>query len=94
MPTFDLQEFEDTSRENGIRYWIAHDFMRVLGYESCSSFEKVIDKAMGSCISLNVKIHEAFIHENITIDGREVTSYRLDPVRMFPGYHARRFSQA
>ncbi len=75
--SFNLQHFEESSHENGVRYWIAHDFMRALGYDNWSTFQKVINKAMASCASLNIRIPEAFIDDAIHENGREVITYRL-----------------
>lgn len=75
--TFDLKGFEDSAKQNGIRYWIAHEFMASLGYESWPSFQKVINKAMASCASLNVQIQEAFIPDVFLEDGKEVATWRL-----------------
>lgn len=58
---FDIQKFENDAKENGITYWIAHDFMEALGYESWSSFRGVIQKAMSSCLQLNIDADEVFI---------------------------------
>lgn len=74
---FDLQRFEDCSRQNGVRYWYAHEFMRTLGYETWASFQKVINKAMASCATLNVQIPDAFIPDVFIEDGRQVNTFRL-----------------
>ena len=58
---FSIQKFEDSAKDNGIRYWIAHDYMADLGYESWASFKVVIQKAMGSCLQLGIDSDEAFI---------------------------------
>jgi DNA-damage-inducible protein D len=74
---FDLERFEQASRQNGTRYWTAHEFMVALGYDSWPAFHQVINKAMASCATLGVQISEAFTQETILFDGREVGSYRL-----------------
>lgn len=74
---FDIERFEDSARQNGIRYWIAHEFMKSLGYESWNSFQNVINKAMASCASLNVQIQEVFIPDVLTENGKEINTYRL-----------------
>jgi DNA-damage-inducible protein D len=74
---FNLQRYEDSARQNGIRYWVAHEFMGELGYETWASFSKVINKAMASCAALNVKIPDAFIADSYIEDGKEVATYRL-----------------
>ena len=37
MTMFDIAEFERIAKENGMLYWMAHEFMLKLGYESWSS---------------------------------------------------------
>lgn len=74
---FNLERFEDAAKQNGVRYWIAHEFMDSLGYETWSSFQKVINKAMASCAALNVQIDEVFI-PYVWDDGEKVVNtYRL-----------------
>lgn len=70
---FDIQEFEDDAKENGITYWDAHDFMEKLGYESWNSFKSVIQKAMSSCLQLNIDADEVFI----PFDFNGIKSYKL-----------------
>lgn len=77
METFDLQKFEDLSRKNGGRYWVAHDFMLALGYDDWRTFHRVINRAMASCATLGINISEAFGQETIEWEGRGVSSYRL-----------------
>ncbi|MDR1275039.1 MAG: damage-inducible protein D [Candidatus Accumulibacter sp.] len=74
---FSVERFEETARENGIRFWVAHEFMLALGYESWQAFQQVINKAMASCASLNVPIPEVFIADKFLDNGREVNTYRL-----------------
>ena len=71
---FDLQQFEDDARENGIRYWIAHDFMGKLGYDNWSSFKSVIQKAQANCLQLGIDAEDVFIPWSLE-DGRK--SYKL-----------------
>lgn len=75
--TFDIDRFEEAAKQNGVRYWVAHEFMVSLGYESWASFRKVINKAMASCASLNVSIPEAFISDSFVEEGRAVETWRL-----------------
>lgn len=74
---FNLERFEDSAHQNGVRYWVAHEFMVSLGYESWSSFQKVINKAMASCAALGVNIPEVFISDVFMEDGKQVDTYRL-----------------
>lgn len=71
---FDIQQFEDDSYQNGIRYWVAHNFMEKLGYSSWPSFKTVIQKAMGSCLQLGIDADEVFIPTTLE-DGSK--SYKL-----------------
>lgn len=74
---FSLQRFEDSSRQNGVRYWYAHEFMDALGYESWASFGQVINKAMASCGRLNIDVTDVFIAETIVQDGKPLKTFRL-----------------
>lgn len=71
---FDIEEFENDARINGMRYWYAHEFMKKLGYESWPAFKSVIQKAMGSCLNLGIDTDEAFMP--IELDSG-VKSYKL-----------------
>src|ERR1051325_2056024 len=77
MTEFTVEEFEKCSRQNGVRFWEAHDFMRRLGYESWTAFQGVINKAMGSCIKLNIDPTEVFILNTIINEEKELKTYKL-----------------
>lgn len=70
---FDIQQFENDAKENGIRYWVAHEFMGKLGYENWGSFKSVIQKAMASCLQLKIDSDEVFI----PFEYNGVKSYKL-----------------
>lgn len=74
---FNIQKFEDAAYQNGIRYWVAHEFMKALGYETWTSFQKVINKSMASCASLGVQIPDVFIPDAFVEDGKTVNTFRL-----------------
>jgi len=78
-----FQEFEDSARENGSRYWDAYDLMKQLGYESYASFSKVINRAIASCAQLGIQIHDAFVPCIIDIDGKPTPSYKLSRFACF-----------
>lgn len=80
---FNLELFENDAHQNGIRYWIAHDFMLHLGYESWNAFKSVINKAMSSCANLEIDIMDNFSQIDITFQGKEVKSYKLLALRAF-----------
>lgn len=74
---FSIQKFEDLSHQNGIRYWIAHEFMQKLGYTTWDSFKRVINKSIASCASLNVPVMENFMQMEYTYNGDIVATYKL-----------------
>lgn len=77
MGQFSIQAFEESGRQNGIRYWYAHELMTSLGYQSWQSFQSVINKAMGACTRLEMDPSECFLPEMVEMDGRQVRSFRL-----------------
>lgn len=77
MGEFTVQAFEDSSQENGVRYWYAHDFMGKLGYETWPSFKGVIIKAMASCAQLSLEPADSFIRDRVDVEGHEIETYRL-----------------
>ncbi|RIQ51072.1 damage-inducible protein D [Bordetella avium] len=74
---FDIQRFESSAHQNGVLYWLAHEFMLELGYETWPSFLGVIRKAIASCLRLGLDHSDAFIPDTRQVDGREVQTYRL-----------------
>jgi DNA-damage-inducible protein D len=78
-----FQEFEDSAKQNGSRYWDAYDLMKQLGYESYTSFGKVINKAIASCAQLGIQIHDAFVPTTIEIEGKSTPSYKLSRFACF-----------
>lgn len=83
MGEFSLQQFEDSGRENGIRFWYAHEFMKALGYDTWSSFQNVITKAMGSCAKLGIDPTESFIPDSVIENGKDIKTYRLSRFACF-----------
>lgn len=77
MTTFDLQAFEKLAKENGVRYWDALEFQHALGYETWASFQKVINRAIGSCAQLSIDISEVFIPKTVIESGKVINSYKL-----------------
>lgn len=75
--TFDIQRFENSAKQNGIRFWWAHEFMLELGYESWISFNSVINKAISSCARLGLDVSDAFIASSYTEGSKQIKSYRL-----------------
>lgn len=77
MSDFSLEVFEDGAQGGEARFWYAHQLMDWLGYDSWSSFQGVITKAMGSCTRLGLDPTEAFVREDILSGGKPVKTYRL-----------------
>jgi DNA-damage-inducible protein D len=70
-------DFNALSNENGFTYWYARDLMPLLGYKSQESFNKVIQKAISACTSLNIVTLENFVLETCVVDGKKIKDYRL-----------------
>lgn len=56
-----LVGFEDCADESDGRHWYFTDVMEMFGYRSRASFQKVVNKAMSTCASLNIDIAESFV---------------------------------
>lgn len=83
MGDFSIEKFESDCRENGVRFWYAHEFMKSLGYDSWPSFKKVITRAMGSCARLQIDPTEAFVPATCLDDGKEIATYKLSRFACF-----------
>jgi DNA-damage-inducible protein D len=83
MGEFSIQKFEEAGRDNGTRFWFAHEFMKSLGYDSWPTFQKVITKAMGSCAKLGIDPTESFAPATFIEDGKEVRTYKLSRFACF-----------
>lgn len=77
--TFNLESFEGCARQNGVRYWLAHDLMRELGYETWTSFQKVVMRAQASCARLEMDTLAEFMPATFVDpeDGTQKASIRL-----------------
>lgn len=75
---FDIDHFEGSAKENGVRYWDAREFMTALGYDTWNSFAGVINRSMASCAQLGIDIAQVFIPLSaVDEEGRPVSSYKL-----------------
>lgn len=78
MTTFDIKQFEASAKEDGARYWAAHEFMNRLGYENWISFRGVVNKAISLCARLGVESMEAIIpFEALDENNKPFNSYKL-----------------
>jgi DNA-damage-inducible protein D len=73
----DRPSFEDFSRQNGLLYWFASDFMSFLGYAEYSPAMKPIQKAMQVMMSLDIDSSEHFREEYRDIQGKRVKDLKL-----------------
>jgi len=69
--------FEDFSHQNGITYWWASDFMKMMGYPNLISFTKPINRAMQACLSINIDCHDNFIKADRIVDGNHISDFKL-----------------
>lgn len=77
--------FEDMVRvnaETGTEFWCARDLQMLLGYVKWESFEKVVQKAITSCISSGCDSADHFLEGRKMIDigkggRREIVDYAL-----------------
>jgi DNA-damage-inducible protein D len=69
--------FEDFGKTNGITYWYASDLLRMLGYESLTSFQKAINRAVTACTAAGIPIAENFIQDQREISGKMEMDYKL-----------------
>lgn len=69
--------FEEFSYENGIKYWLASEYLVLLGYSDMQSFTKPLQKSMQTCLTLRIDPYENFIRVENSIDGKVVIDYKL-----------------
>jgi len=69
--------FEDLGNENGGKFWYARDFMKMLGYESLTAFQKPINKAIATCTALNIPVLENFQQVQRVVNGEMVSDFKL-----------------
>ena len=53
--------FEDFKHQNGIIYWLATEYMQMLGYSDLKSFKKVLDRTTKALIALGIEHYENII---------------------------------
>jgi DNA-damage-inducible protein D len=78
MSEFDIQVFEGLAKENGNRYWLAHEFMEALGYENWSTAKSVINKAISLCARIGVDTADACLPIQLKdVNGKDFNTYKL-----------------
>jgi len=69
--------FDSLCKQNGITFWFARDLMGMLGYQSFSSFQKAVHKAVAACTTLGIDVMENFQQVERVIDGKTERDYKL-----------------
>ena len=82
VPYFDGEGevFEQRGRPNGGVYWLASDFMAMLGYSTFSTFENAINRAIATCTTLKIPVAENF--EQVGGDDYRLTRFACYLVAM------------
>jgi DNA-damage-inducible protein D len=75
-PSGPAAAFEEIGRCNG-GFWYARELMEFLGYESYTSFQKAIGRAISTCTSLEIPIPGSFDQVEREIDGVKTGDYKL-----------------
>ena len=73
----DGEAFEQAGRSNGGSYWMARDFMAMLGYENFAAFDQAVNRAIGTCTTLGIPVVENFQQCTSVVDGRPTKDYKL-----------------
>ena len=73
----DRENFDSIAKQNGFTFWMASSLMELLGYQSWSSFNKAIQKAISACTSSNIDIFENFVQASTIVDGKSKPDYKL-----------------
>lgn len=71
---FDIEQYRN---DDGISFWWASDFMNLLGYKDMKSFQRVIHRAITSCLSLGISYENNFITVSRKVNGTEIHDYKL-----------------
>lgn len=69
--------FNDLARDNGFTFWCARQYMDMLGYESYAAFKKPINKAMTTCMTLDIDVAENFQQVKTLVDGKLWPDFKL-----------------
>ena len=81
MDVFHFEEkylnFNDIARQDDFTCWYAREYMHMLGYESFNVFKKAINKAITTCMTLDIDVMENFKQIKREISGKQVSDYQL-----------------
>jgi DNA-damage-inducible protein D len=71
------KSFEDYGHTNGGIAWYARDLAIFLGYQSYDAFHNAVNRAIASCMTLNISVIGDFTPIEREIEGRKVHDYKL-----------------
>lgn len=75
--------FEEAYYEqDGIEYWLARELQDLLGYSEWRNFQKVIEKAIESCVTSGNKAVDHFVDVNKTIAMPKGASKQIDDIML------------
>ncbi len=69
--------FEDFKNENGMVFWWASELMFMLGYSDMKIFQKVIDRATKTFISLGINHYENIVFHEKEVNGVQTPDFKL-----------------
>ena len=69
--------FNDIARQNEFTCWYAREYMYMLGYESFVSFKKAINKAMTTCMTIDIEVVDNFKQIKREINGKLESDFQL-----------------
>ena len=69
--------FNDIARQNDFTYWYAREYMKMLGYQSFNSFKKAINKAITTCMTLDIDVSDNFKQIKHEANGKAEPDYKL-----------------
>jgi DNA-damage-inducible protein D len=69
--------FNDLAQSNGFTYWYATDYMQMLGYTSYQSFRKAINKALTTCMTIDVNTVDNFEQIERIVNNQKIHDFKL-----------------
>ncbi len=67
----DRPSFESLGQQNGFKFWLASDLMRMLDYSTMQPIHNAVNKAMSACAQLNIPISENFSETKTASGGKD-----------------------
>lgn len=73
----DIFTFEDYGEQNGIKFWWASVYSKMLGYTTLQSFMNPVNKAIQACMSAKIDYFDDFRHVDRIVDGKPIRDIKL-----------------